>query len=362
MSSAVGALGSPDADRTKVLWLIKGLGPGGAERLLVIQAGFADHDRFDYSAAFLVPAKDHLVPELKRLGVPSTLVGTGRDLDLRWVWRLRRYVRDGNFDVVHAHAPLPAAALRIIRWTLPKARRPRMVYTEHNEWGKHRRSTRFLNRITIGLAGKVFAVSKGVATSMPRRVNPEVLYHGVDVTAVKATAAGDEVRTELGVPDDAFIVGTVANLRWEKAYDVLLNAAQQVIAADQNVWFVSVGQGPLKQDLEEQHRSLGLGERFRFLGYREDATRVMSAFDLFCLPSRHEGLPVALMEAAALGIPVVATNVGGVGELVDESALIPPDDLRALVSRLTSRVGAVPKIASAESFVDKLQQVYGQRN
>jgi len=88
-----------------------------------------------------------------------------------------------------------------------------------------------------------------------------------------------------------------------------------------------VGQGPLEAELRARHAELGLGDRFQFLGFREDCAQLMAASDLFCLSSRHEGLPVALMEALALGLPVVATAVGGIPELVAggrEAILVPP--------------------------------------
>jgi glycosyltransferase involved in cell wall biosynthesis len=102
---------------------------------------------------------------------------------------------------------------------------------------------------------------------------------------------------------------------------------------------VAVGRGPLEHELRDQAARLGLGDRFTFLGYREDALRVMSAFDVFCLPSHHEGLPVALMEALALGLPVVATRVGGVAEVVtdgEEAVLVPPSQPARLAGALVA--------------------------
>jgi glycosyltransferase involved in cell wall biosynthesis len=98
---------------------------------------------------------------------------------------------------------------------------------------------------------------------------------------------------------------------------------------------VSVGQGPLAEQLEEQRVGLGLGERFRFLGYREDPIRVLVASDVFCLSSRFEGLPISLLEAMASGLPVVATKVGGIPSVVTdgkEGRLVPAGDPIALAA------------------------------
>ncbi len=322
-------------DPIRVLWLIKGLGPGGAERLLVTHARLRDRERFAYRVAYLVPWKDHLVPDLAEEGIAATCLGSGRGWDLRWITRLRGLMAD--VDVVHSHSPLPASVARLLARTVPRSRRPRLVYTEHNEWGKHRRPTRWFNRLTMPLEGQVTAVSEGVKRSMRARRDAVVLRHWIDGELVAAQADRAAVRAELGFTDADVVVGTVANLRWEKGYDVLLDAAATVAGRRPEVTFVSVGQGPLEAELLERRDELGLGERFRFLGYRRDAVRVMSGFDVFCLPSRHEGLPVVLMEASALGLPIVAADVGGVAE-----ALPPGEGSTRLVAS-----GSVDALAEA---------------
>src|SRR5690606_35090833 len=118
-----------------------------------------------------------------------------------------------------------------------------------------------------------------------------------DLDALRAAADRDGVRRELGVPDHEVLVGTVANLRPQKGYPDLLRAAATVLDQAADVAFVAVGRGPQENELAALHRSLGLGDRFTLLGYRADAARLMSGFDVFCMASHHEGLPVALMEA-----------------------------------------------------------------
>ena len=102
-----------------------------------------------------------------------------------------------------------------------------------------------------------------------------------------------------------------------------------VLDVASNVWFIAVGQGPLEAEIMARHQQLRLGDRFRLLGYRPDATRIMSGFDVFTLASIHEGLPVAFMEARALGLPVVVTRVGGLPEHVEhgvDGLLVEPRD------------------------------------
>lgn len=332
-----GAGGQPAGDGpVRVLWLIKGLGPGGAEQLLVSQAGATDQTSFTITAAHLVPWKDHLVPALQARGVDVVCLDGARELDPRWAGRLRSLVRDRRIDVVHVHSPYVASVARLALRTLPRASRPALVATEHNRWPRHAPATRLANRLTIGLDDADLAVSRDVRDTMAARVRDdvEVVVHGVDLDRVRAASARRaEVRAELGIAPDDVVVGTVANHRAEKAYDVLLEAAALAIARDQRLRVVAVGQGPLEEQARARHRELGLGDRVILTGYRDDALAVMSAFDVFTLASRHEGLPVSLMDALVLGLPVVATRVGGIPEAVDdgvEAILVAPDDPDAL--------------------------------
>ncbi len=109
---------------------------------------------------------------------------------------------------------------------------------------------------------------------------------------------------------------TVANLRDDKNYPGLIEAARLVVGRGAPVRFATAGQGPLEAQIRELRRRSGLGERFALLGYRDDATRLIAAADLFVLASHHEGLPVTVMEALSLGVPVVAPAVGGLPEVV----------------------------------------------
>ena len=305
----------------RVLWLTKGLGPGGAERLLVTHAGVTDPERVVYEAAYLLPHKTHLVPELEELGVTTHGLASPHDLDPRWLVRLGRLIEGGSFDIVHAHSPAPAAQARVLVRTLPRSRRPAFVYTEHNRWPSHSRATRTANATTFGLNDAVITVSEEVRDSMPgrHRSAARTIVHGIDVDGVGALAADrDAVRAELGVGADQVLAVTVANFRAPKGYPDLLRAAALVAERRPDVRFVIVGQGPLEQELRAEHARLGLASTVTILGYRSDAPRITAAADLFVLASHHEGIPVAVMEAMAAGVPVVATHVGGLAEAIDD--------------------------------------------
>jgi len=326
--------------RIRVLWLIKGLGPGGAEQLLLLAAKVANRDAFDYSIAYVRPDKTHLIPEFEALGLQPRRLGTNAKSRLGWLKDLRDAM--ASVDVVHVHSPVLAAAARLVARTVRS--RPVVVTTEHNEWSSHRLPTRLANAVTGPLDEATWAVSDQVKETVwpPLRGRFEVLIHGIDLTPPAVGASREETRRALGLREDDVVSLTVANLRKNKDYPNLLAAAELAWRANPRVAFLAVGQGPLEEELKGLHATTGLGERFRFLGYRRDIGDLMAAADFFTLGSAHEGLPVAIMEAFATGLPVVATAVGGVPDQVHdgvEGLIVPPGDPTALADALTRIAG-----------------------
>ena len=298
-----------------VVWMVKGLGPGGAERLLVAAAGAHDRTQVDIEVVYLLPWKNHLVPELEALGVRCTCLEVRDERDVRWAGRLRAYLRERRPDILHAHSPYPAAVGRLVARSLPRSARPVLVSTEHNPWNSFKTPTRYANAFTARLDAAVFAVSEEARDSMsPRqRARAEVLVHGVAVGEIAALRSErTAVRRELGVADDTVLLGTVANYHPKKDWPNLLAAARTLVDRGVAMKMCAVGQGPLENEVTALRDELGLQDVVTLTGYRPDAVRLMAGCDIFVLGSKWEGLPVALMEASALGLPIVATRVGGI--------------------------------------------------
>lgn len=365
------------SERVRVLWVAKGLGPGGMEQLLVNHARAGDRERIEYSAAYVVERPNSVVPELRAEGVECHAIGGDDPRDPRWVVRLAQLAANERFDVVHVHSPSVAAGARVA--LRARRQRPSIVYTEHNSAECYRSPTRWGNWATYPLDDARFAVSSAARDSTPERLQSrtEVLVHGVDVAGILALAPQREaVRESLGVGPDECLVGVVANLRIEKALEVLLHAARHVLDEDPTVRFVSLGQGPLEAELLAERDRLALGDGFRFLGFRPDVRSVMAGLDVFTLSSDIEGLPVSVMEAKSLGLPVVATGVGGLTEMVTDDVdglLVPRRDPVALATafrrvidddELRARLGAASAASAhrydASTAVRRQDEVYLQ--
>jgi glycosyltransferase involved in cell wall biosynthesis len=146
--------------------------------------------------------------------------------------------------------------------------------------------------------------------------------------------ARDAARAALGIPRDGFVVGWVGRVSYEKGADVLVKALPHLRDVPLNVSVV--GSGDQQNALQTRARELGFAERIRWHGAVSDAERVFTAFDVFVLSSRTEGTPVVLFEAMAAGVPIVATRVGGVPDVVSpaEGTLVPSEDPVALAAEI----------------------------
>jgi glycosyltransferase involved in cell wall biosynthesis len=325
---------------TRVLWLIKGLGRGGAEQLLVSAAAHRDRDRFRYEAAYVLPWKSALVGELEDAGVVVQCLQGARGIG--WASRLRHLVREGGFDVVHVHSPAIAAVARVVLGRGDAA----MISTEHNVWERYHRATFWANAVTFPRNDYVFAVSREVERSIAYpaplrrlRMPPvEALYQGIDLQVVSSASSADGVREEFGIPAGAPIVGTIANFKAAKGHVYLLEAARILLREIPEARFLLVGTGQLEDQIKAQSHAMGLDGRVLFAGFREDAHRLARSFDVYAASSIFEGLSIALLEAMSLGCPAVVTRTGGFPEVVEDGRngmLVPVKDPAALAKSLT---------------------------
>lgn len=330
----------------RVLWLAKGLGLGGTEHRLTRALHHVDRSRFEIDVAYVLPWKDALVPAIEAQGVPVHCLRGGAAFDLRWVLRLRHLVAERGYDIVHTLMPYPAIAARVA------LRGVHLVHTEPNVWDAYRPFTAWANAATYGRNDAVIAVSEAVAASVGvrrrvRRLPPvHTVVHGIDHDGIRrGPDARAAARVTLGVSAEDLVVGAVASLTPKKDHQTLLAAFAAGLGAGDSTRLVLVGGGRLDAELRAAARQLGIGDRVVFAGARDDVLALLPAFDIFALSSRHEGLPIALVEAMATGLPAVATTVGGVPELIThgvDGLLVPPGDASAFAAALAKLASDPP--------------------
>src|SRR5262249_49773077 len=173
----------------------------------------------------------------------------------------------------------------------------------------------------------------------------EVIPNGVPLDAKTPAAALSVLRESLDIDQHHRVVGTVGSLYPVKGHKYLIDAMPSVLGRFPDTVFVIVGQGGLRDELEAHAVRLGLASHLRFLGHREDIQNILSICDIFVLPSLSEGMPLALLEAMAAGLPAVATGVGGVVEVLDDrqtGLVIPPRASDALADKVITLLSDPP--------------------
>jgi sugar transferase (PEP-CTERM/EpsH1 system associated) len=329
-------------ERTAVFHLITELDIGGAQLALLRLLASQDRDRFVPIVACLYNGDGAVAQRIRALGVPVTDLG----MTAKWRWdafvRLYRLLRRERPTILHTwmfHANLPGRVLGTL------ARVPIIITSRRNEniGGVMRE---YLNRWTSCLDDRVIAVCELArqAEIKRARVSPEhvvTVYNGVDVErfSVAGGQAAAQARRVIGIPVEAPLVGSVGRLHSQKGFSDLLTALAQVRRRIPSVRLFLAGDGELWADLEAQSRSLGLSEAVTFAGVRTDVPEILAALDVFVLPSLWEGMPNAVLEAMAAGLPVVATAVGGTPEVVVDGVtglLVPPRDPDALARAIES--------------------------
>jgi glycosyltransferase involved in cell wall biosynthesis len=226
------------------------------------------------------------------------------------------------------------------------------------------------------------AVSRSTADFVitARKIPPEkvkVVYLGVPLEEFSRERTTEEVqgaRQELGIPPGDFAIGTVTRLHDSKGNSYLVDAARLVLDERPGARFFVVGEGPLRQPLEEQAHALNISERFTFAGFAKDVPRVVSAFDVSVFPSLWEGTPLTVFEALAMAKPIVATDADGLVDVLThekDAIIVPKRNARALADGLIrmidepetrQRLGAAAHVTGRQydiaAFVRKMEQLY----
>jgi glycosyltransferase involved in cell wall biosynthesis len=312
--------------------------------------------------------------DIEELGVVVDVLGARRYPVAALPWfladmiRIRRQlagrIRKYNVDIIQTHllgildfltlTLRLGTGLRAVLWTmhnidfLPKQKQQDWIL----------RFKRFVHRLLYRLAASqisaFIAVSDEVGKSVIHELGPiqdkvVVISNGVDVKRYERPGDKTELCRQLGHSNDSYLAGVVGRLTAQKGHRYLIDAASVVIGRYPNAHFLLVGEGELQDDLQAQVRKLGLVNNVHFLGNRDDVPSLLASVDLFVLPSLWEGLAMALLEAMAVGKPVVATTVSGTSQAMisgQTGLLVPPGESQALAEAIIQLISD-PTLAQA---------------
>jgi glycosyltransferase involved in cell wall biosynthesis len=347
----------------RVMHVLPDLATGGGQGVVLQLVRCADRGRFDVSVASLGPPDD-LVDAFTAAGAPPVSLRHAPGRSASTAARLARLVRRRRIDILHVHS----GPDRKVGHLAALATGTPVIGHLHSPWD-HRQPMfpAGAGRLEQLASRSKAAVRGGIERRVVRHyiaagdqvgafhepwahTSITVVPNGVDIDAF-GPSTGDErsrLRAELGVPADVPVVVCVGRLVDGKGHDDLV----QAVAALEGTWLLLVGDGDRRAELEDLCRRVGASDRVRFAGDRRDVPAVLGACDVFALASRSEGLPLAVLEAMAAGLPVVATALPGVVPLLAGGAgeQVPPADvarLAAAIARLVADPSARARLGTA---------------
>lgn len=335
-----------NAQHLRIVHVVESLDVGGLEHMVVAMAKAQKRQGHDVRIVCLWH-RGELAGQASQAGIEVLCCDKGPGMDWRAIGRLRALVRAARADVLHTHnamahyhAVLAAIGLGV----------GTVLSTRHGNGAKS--PTDRLERLyKWSMWGTDFAVAVSqagcdhfVGAGIIPRAKARVVRNGIDLSAFvpRTDQRAGALRAELGLPADALTFGTVGRLNEVKRQVDLLRATRTRLDAGDHICLILVGDGPLRADLEQERERLGLQAHVRLLGTRSDVPALLAAMDVFVLCSRTEGYSLALVEACAAGLPIIATDVGGNKEIVAHGVnglIVPPAAPEQLAAAMATLCG-----------------------
>ncbi|MBN2139321.1 MAG: glycosyltransferase family 4 protein [Sedimentisphaerales bacterium] len=329
-----------DKTPTRVLHVIGSLGCGGAQVVLKHIVENCDDNEVK---SFVYPLRS----AQRRILVKSNVITRSYpNYDPRKFFTILRLCKQYEIDILVAHLSKPIIACLLAAFFC----KCKLIIYEHGpifETGPQYTLYRLILRLLWRRAAAFVAVSNYIADYLQRRIGipPDrikVINNAVNLEQFSPhRIPPKKIRAKLGIADSDIIVGYVGRLDYLKGPDLLVEAAASLLRKSQRYLFLFVGDGPLRNKLEQSAQQLGIHDRIKFLGFREDVPEIMSTFDLAVVPSRRESFGIACLELMSMRIPVISSGAGGMSEYItnEQTGLLlkenTPDEICRAVEQLT---------------------------
>ncbi len=303
--------------------VVRGQG-GGPEKTIFRSARYLDPSRASMAAVYIHPhddpGMDLLREQARQQGCPLWEVGESGPVDPRTVRSLAQLCRKLRVSIWHSHDyKTDLLGLLLKRWWPMK-----LVSTVHG-WTNETLRTRLyyhIDRWCIRRYDHVIAVSNALVDHcIDHGVDPQRITYipnGIETREYQRQRTAVQARLQMGLPQNDWIIGYVGRLSQEKGVDRAIEALAAIRRSEPTAQLHLIGDGPMRSKLKEQAKQLRVNDSVRFWGWQDDPKRFYEAMDMLLLPSHTEGLPNSALEAMAMGVPVAATDVGGVRDLLDD--------------------------------------------
>ncbi len=308
---------------------------GGQNQVLLTVNGLAEagHD------AMLLAHADGQLKRRAGEGMRFLAFSPRSEFDVRAAWQLAGVLRDRRPDVVHAHDPMAVSLVAMALQMRGDAPRPLVVAARRVDFHLKRHA---FSRWKYGHVDVFIAASRGIARILEQdgvdASRIEVVHDGVDVDRIDRHPPVD-AHAAFWLPHGAPLIGNAAALAAHKGQRYLIDAMARVVRRVPDARLLIVGDGELREALQDQVHALGLERHVTLAGFRDDVPGLMRSFDLFVMSSVTEGLGSAILEAMACGLAVVATRAGGIPEVVEHEVtglLVPTRDPDALADAIVT--------------------------
>ncbi|MET3650923.1 GT4 family glycosyltransferase PelF [Dyella japonica] len=359
--------------------VVENLNRGGLERMVLDLVQLQQQQGHQCQVVCLYET-GALAHELDAAGIPVVACNKGRGFDLRALARARWAIDRHDTDVLHTHnavahyqAVLASCGLDVLRVLNTRHGMGAGQRTGRKEWLYRRALARTDIVVTVCEAARRNGVSRGMLPHTMTRVVPNGI--AVDRFVPASNDMRRHVLQLLELDEDAFLIGNVGRLNWTKDQAGLIRAFRQVHQQHPQAMLLLIGDGELRAELERCAEHEDVHDAVRFLGDRNDVRDLLQGLDLFVLSSTSEGYSMALLEACAVALPIIATDVGGNGEIVHSGRtgqLVPAGDADALAEAMlmllrdphrASAYGRaardwVEKHGSLETMADRYERLY----
>lgn len=355
--------------RLKIAHVINSFGLGGVPQVAYQLLRSLPADTYDVFVYVLKnyhdnsDARQRLAQQFTELG--ATVRTPERDEKKFYVVsQIAHWLMNDQIDILHTHSYKPNIYGRLAG-LLCRHKGIKMIAHYHNYYDNKWQEDDSLiyEQMLAQQTDHFLACSRSVAEHAASRIGiessrVEVLLNGIDLGRFKARQSKSAIKAEFDIPENNKLVGVVGRISRQKAQDVFLEAAAKLVETHPDALFLLAGapdEPEVLQQLKAQAKTLGIHHKVLFLGYIEDITKIYSILDILVMPSRWEGFGLALVEAMAMSLPIVTTDVGGILEVVvpNESALIvPPDNAEAVaeaIGRLLENPAIMTKFSNAGS-------------
>jgi glycosyltransferase involved in cell wall biosynthesis len=356
---------------------------GGSESLVYNLVRKIDRTLFTPSVGWFFGGEP--LDAFQHLGIPLYHIPKTRRLDLSAMQFLRNIIKKNDIHIVNAHHFM---SMLYSFYGCKLTNRIKLIYTEHSKWEIEdiRWRWKILGRHILNYIDCSVGVSPSVTHALKdqfqiNRSELITIRNGIDIDVFAKQNEEAYLKHQLNIPKNDRVIGTVANLKTVKNHIFLVEAFHALADCRNDVKLLIIGRGVdeapdnTEHELREFVRRTGLGNRVIFLGYRDDIPNLLSIIDIFCITSLREGLPLSLIEAMAVGIPAVGTDVDGIKDIIVHNKtgfLVPLDDVQALKSALIKllddkelrlKLGRYAKTLSKEQYslarcIDKYQALF----